>query len=206
MSPETAAQILIETTVAMHASGTPFMRRVLPEGAAVSLWDHYPENDAVSPTTASRHFYHCHPPGERAAEEHGHFHIFLPRSAMPQDAAYLAAPHDDAVLRANVVHLIALAISTDGVPLSFFTVNRWVTDEWMYSASAIAEVFGQFDLSDAPGDPLVGRWLTALVHLARRDIVALLNARDAVCAAPEDRAAEILSSGPIDLEALIEAL
>jgi hypothetical protein len=206
MSPETAAHTLIEATIAMHASGTPFMRRILPAGAAVTLWDHYPEDDAISPTTAARHFYHCHPIGERTTGEHGHFHIFLPKSALPPSATCVAAPVDDGAVRANVVHLIALAVSTDGLPISFFTVNRWVTDEWMYSAPAIAEAFDQFDVSDAPGDPLVGRWLTALIHLARRDIMALITARDAANAAPEDRSAEVLSSAPIDLQALIEAV
>ncbi len=203
------ANSLIEATVAMHESGIPLMRRVVPEGEDVLLWDHYPADDAVSPTTKSRYFYHCHPPAERSAREHGHFHFFLPKSAFSDPLECRAAPIDLAVKRADVVHIAALSISADGLPLEFFTVNRWVTDEWLFPAAAIAAVLDQFDLTGADRDAHVNQWLTAIVALARPLITDLLTARDTVLRAAgwsgEDRAIEITSRASVDIQSLVDA-
>lgn len=184
------------------------MRRVLPSEVEATLWDHYPEHDAVSPHNGSRYFYHCHPVEERGAGEHGHFHLFLPKHAMAQPNTAKCVPPDIEADRADVVHLAALSISPAGLPLSIFTVNRWVCDEWLFTRSDIMDVIGNFDLTDAPGDPLVNAWLTAMVHLARPVIDQLLTERDAKLAAAnwdgEARALEVISTAPIDLQALVD--
>lgn len=208
MSPETAAKSLVETTVAMHQSGIPLMRRVLPPEVEATLWEHYPEHDAVSPHNGSRYFYHCHPVEERGAGEHGHFHLFLPKLAMEQPNDAKCAPADLEIDRADVVHIVALSVSPEGLPIAMFTVNRWVCDEWLFSHSDIMAVIDSFDLTDADGDPLVNRWLTAMVHLAKPMIGALLIERDERFAAAnwdgEDHALEVISTMPIDLQALVD--
>lgn len=73
-----AAAELITATVAMAASGIPLMLRVVPD-SNYRVWDHYPPDDAVDAKTGARWFYHAHPPEERDAGEHGHFHLFLDR-------------------------------------------------------------------------------------------------------------------------------
>lgn len=184
------------------------MRRVLPPEVEAKLWDHYPEHDAVSPHNGSRYFYHCHPVEERGADEHGHFHLFLPKRAMPRRKKARCIPADAEADRADVVHLVALSISPEGLPIAMFTVNRWVCDEWLYSCSDIMSVMNGFDLTDADGDPLVNNWLTAMVHVARPVIEGLLIERDAKLAAAhwdgEDRMLEVLSSAVIDLQALVD--
>jgi hypothetical protein len=208
MSPEQAAQLLVEATIAMHSSGIPLMRRVLPPEVEATLWEHYPENDAASPHNGSRYFYHCHPVEERGAGEHGHFHLFLPKRAMPNPDAAQCAPADLEADRADVVHLVALSVSPEGLPISMFTVNRWVCDEWLFSHADIMAAIDGFDLTDADGDPLVNNWLTAMVHLARPVIHGLLAERDVKLSAAnwdgEERGLEVISTEPIDLQALVD--
>ena len=212
MSPKQAAQILVEATIVMHQSGVPLMRRVVPDSADadITLWEHYPENDAVSPHTQSRYFYHCHPVEERGADEHGHFHLFLPKSAMPHPRRARLGPIGRRARsqKPQVVHIAALSITPAGLPLSLFTVNRWVTNEWLYPHGDIMSALAGFDLADAPGDPLVNRWLTAMVHLCAPLIDSLLAERDAKLAAHgwdgEDHAFEILSSATVDIQELVD--
>ena len=205
--PQEAAQELIEATVAMHEDGLPLMLRLLPADAPAEQWAHYPADDAVSPVSGARYFYHCHPPEERGADEHGHFHLFLPLSLFDRKQA-LSAPPEDGARRAEVVHFAALSVNNAGVPVELFTVNRWVTDEWLFSVDAIVERLGAFDLDGADGDALVNRWLTSFVVLARQEIAALLAARDALLAARgwpgEERAVEVTSRATIDLQQLVE--
>lgn len=192
----------------MFAGGRPLMNRILPAAEAAQLWQHYPANDVVNGAAGSRYFYHCHPPAERSDGEHGHFHLFLDKSAVPADAQPIIAPPTPKTdePRADVVHIGALAISTEGLPLCWFTTNRWVTDEWIYPASAVIAQLARFDLRGPDGDPLVNDWLTAMVGLSRGDLAELLRQRDAVLEAGdmtgEDRSVEITSMMPIALERL----
>ncbi len=196
----------------MFAEGKPLMNRLLPTGQSAELWLHYPADDVVNGAAGSRFFYHCHPPAERSAGEHGHFHLFLAKSAMPRSVVPMIAPPpptDPDAPRADVVHIGALAISTEGLPLCWFTTNRWVTDEWIYPASVVAKQLARFDLRGPYGDPLVNDWLTAMVGLCRADLTDLLAQRDAVLEASdltgEDRSVEITSIKPISLERLFDS-
>lgn len=205
MNHSDAATLLIDASLAMAREGVPLMRRILPAGVAQHLWDHYPEGDAIAPS-GSRYFYHSHPPEERSSDEHGHFHLFLPRCTMPDPDAPRLAAGDSAH---DAVHLVALSVAPNGLPTGAFTTNRWVTDEWLFDAAAIMAALDAFDLRGAPGDALVNDWLTAAVALARPVVGDLLAARDAALAAldpsGEDRAVEILSSVPLDLQELLDA-
>lgn len=207
MSFRQAAHALVDATMAMHESGVPLMRRVLPADVEAILWDHYPEHDAVAPYSGARYFYHCHPVEERGADEHGHFHLFLPRRAMKDPDAAKCVPINLSADRADVVHIVGLSISPAGLPVSMFTVNRWVCDEWLYAGDDIMAVIDGFDLTGADGDPLVATWLTAMVSLARPNIASLLAERDARLRAAnwdgETRALEVMSAMSIDLQALV---
>lgn len=209
MSPKQAAITLVETTIAMHEAGIPLMRRVLPIESEITLWDHYPENDAVSPHGQSRYFYHCHPVEERGPGEHGHFHLFLPKAAMPALSRPRLTPLDLEADRADVVHIAALSVTPTGLPTAMFTVNRWVTDEWLYSRDDIMAVIKSFDLTDADGDPLVNLWLTAMVRLAYPLIDDLLVKRDVALGVRgwdgEARDLEILSHAAVDLQTLVDS-
>lgn len=201
-----AANALARTTIAMAEQQRPLMRRILPEGVPMRLWDRYPIGDIVSPSTGARAFYHTHPSSLADDAEHGHFHFFLPLSAMPANVMPLRGPIERAPGTDDIVHIAAMAISVQGLPTALFTLNRWTTDEWLYPAPAILHALGRFDLRDAPGDALVAEWLTAVVHLCRPKIALILSARDAALAtgiSGEDRNHEQLSRTSIDLQQLL---
>lgn len=210
MTPDELTELLMTSTAAMFAEGQPLMNRILPSDAPAELWQHYPPDDVVNGAAGSRYFYHCHPPAERSEGEHGHFHLFLDTAMMPDGIDPIIAPPpatpDDP--RADVVHIGALAISTEGLPLCWFTTNRWVTDEWIFPADAVIESLARFDVRGPDGDPLVNDWLTAMVGLSRSDLADLLRERDIVLAARdmtgEDRSVEITSTMPIALERLFD--
>lgn len=204
-----AAKAVVALTVQMAQEGRPLMPRVLPEGVAPEAWAHYPSDDAIDPVSGARWYYHIHAPGERAPEEHGHFHLFLPKAAF-RSVRPMARPPADGVARAGVVHIAGLAVDRSGLPISLFTTNRWVTDEWLYPAPAIMARLERYRMVAAPGDALVNRWLEAAVGALRPEIGDLLSARDARLAAfsaaaasvYEDRALEIASEQPVDLDAI----
>lgn len=202
--------LLLSSTQRMFAEGRPLMSRLLPEQTPAEVWKHYPEDDVVNGEFGSRYFYHCHPPGERIAGEHGHFHLFLAKSTMPAITGPFRSPPpiDPQEVRADVVQIVALSISTDGLPLAWFTTNRWVTDEWLYPASTITAFLDRFDMRGPRGDPLVNDWITAMVALSRGDICDLLNQRDQVLDQKdpdgESRALEVTSFRSISLEQLFK--
>ena len=205
MTRDYAARLLLEATRTMFEEGRPLMTRLLPEGP-LRQWNRYPDDGIASPTGA-RCFYHVHPADPGDAEEHGHFHFFLPRSVMDRRARPLCAPH--VPNPEELVHIIALGIDRSGVPSRLFAVNRWVTDEYLYSADAVIAALPHFTLADALGDRTAIQWLTALIHLAAPDIHKLLIQRDALLKARdpagEDRTIEVTGETRIDLEAMVAA-
>ncbi|HEX8554851.1 MAG TPA: hypothetical protein VF695_09105, partial [Sphingomonas sp.] len=176
-----------------------------PPGGAFVVWDHYPPNDCVDHLSGCRWFYHAHPEGERDGGEHGHFHLFFDRARFRGKAdTPLAGPPSGRSSGADVVHIIAIAIDLNGLPMRLFTVNRWVTDEWLYPAAAISRRLPRFDLSRAGGDALVNAWLTAAIAFFRPQIRDVLRQRDAriatwtdMPASFENREQEVLSMTPI---------
>ncbi len=208
MTRNAAIDLLVGATEAMHARGQPLMRRVLPADVPVEQWAHYPADDVVNGPAGSRYFYHCHPPEEREWGEHGHFHLFLARSAMPHGHhPMMPAPPTDEP-RADIVHIAALSVDLQGLPIRWFTVNRWVTDETLFHARTIAAALGRFDLRGPVGDPLVNDWLTAMVALSRPMLIDLLKRRDTVLMdrdpGGESRSVEVPSDDAIDLVNLLD--
>ncbi len=206
-----AQQLLMRSTEAMFASGMPLMNRLLPSDTPAEIWEHYPLGDVVNGAAGSRYFYHSHPPAERAEGEHGHFHIFIDKTAMSDATAPLIDPPAENLKqpRADVVHIAALSISLQGLPIAWFGVNRWVTDEWLYPAEDVIAQLDRFDMRGQNGDPLVNDWLTAMVAVSRQQIHRQLRLRDQVLMAKdpsgEDRSIEVTGIDPIDLEVLFSA-
>jgi len=151
-------------------------------------WRHYPTDDVIDHATGYQYFYHCHAPGTGAGgPEHGHFHLF--EHSGPSDAP---------------AHLLAIALTAKGVPHALFTVNQRVTGSPLASARTALGALSRFEVRSA-GDPLVNRWLVALLRLFRPEIAQLLAARDRRLRAAlvEERDLEVLSAIPIDIDARI---
>lgn len=205
----TAAQSLfIESTQQMFAEHNPLMQRVIGDLAGeAESWVHYPVSDVVNGTLSARWFYHCHAPEERGPGEHGHFHLFVGKMALPETAEPMMAPPPSDAKRAEVVHVGALSIDYQGLPTGWFTTNRWVTDEFLYPAEQLIALLPKLDFRGPQGDPLVNDWLTAIAALQTEDLSKILRQRDLHIAdaavQPEDRGAEVLSSTPLDLETML---
>ena len=194
---------LFELSGQIAKEGVSLVPRVVPTDASFIQYQHYPKGDCISPSTKSRWFYHAHRPADREEGEHGHFHLFLPLSMFDGEEPLIIPPPKTPKGKktASVVHFAALSFDTDGMPMSWFTVNYWVTLEYMMSATAIAQRLREFDVSDAPGDPLVNQWITAAVATFHDPIIELLEQRDRVLAEKNyhDKSVEITSRCDFDL-------
>lgn len=209
MERTTAQALLLESTQQMFADARPLMQRVIGGKAGeAESWAHYPASDVVNGRLSARWFYHCHAPEERGPGEHGHFHLFVGKSALPDVVEALMEPPPSDAKRAAVVHVAALSVDYQGLPTGWFSTNRWVTDEFLYPAEDVIALLPDLDFRGPQGDPLVNDWLTALVALQVDDISKILRERDRHIAEadidPENRGAEILSSTPLDLETLLD--
>lgn len=165
--------------------------------------DHYPPGDVIDPETHGQMYFHAHPPSPARQADFGHFHCFFRREGLA-GAAPLDHPGNPA--DRPTAHLVAVSMDAHGRPTALFTTNRWVTDETMVPADALITALPRFAIDLAHPSWPVNRWITALVTLYRAEIADLLRARDSVLAAgpadlPEDRAVEVLSQAPLDLEA-----
>ncbi len=215
MNAVEAAHVVIETITTMASEGRPLMKRVLPD-EDIHFWEHYPDRDARDDKTKSRWYYHVHAPGDRDPGEHGHFHLFLHLTQMDDGVRPIAEPQkkdDDEPV--PVTHLIGLAIDHSGIPCQWFATNRWVTDEFMFSAETMIAHMNRYNVDDTAEDKTVNRFVTAMVALYRDEIAALLTERDAKLAeigagadnlALFEKGNDVLAHIAIDLDEKIESL
>lgn len=154
---------------------------------------HYPEDDWRDPHSGGQAYYHCHRPGD----EHGHLHLFM--AAKPG---------------AELTHLLGIGLDPRGLPLSLFTVNRWVaSDAWLPAAPTFALV-QCFSLAASEADQHISGWLEQFLRFYLPVIESLLLERDRALAARdgsleqalEDRDLEIPSQAAIDWGADLDAV
>lgn len=209
-----AARIVTDMIVRMASEGRPLMTRVLPATGAI-CWEHYPDDDARDRETRSRWYYHVHAPGDRDPAEHGHFHLFLHRTQMDEGAEIIAAPAEGDDAPALVAHIAGLSIDRQGIPITWFATNRWVTDEFMHPAEVLTAHLDCFNVDHTDEDDAVNRFLTAMVALYRDELGQLLRERDAALAClqkvagPEsiyESGNAVLASLAIDIDDKIESL
>jgi hypothetical protein len=139
-------------------------------------------------------YYHCHENGVIHADEHGHFHIFTDIG----DRAW--------------AHVAGLSIDSEGQPLQWFAVNRWVTDgPWLMCEFFLEQL--NYIAADEAADPVTD-WLGILLQLYREQLFDLLSTRDQrleqlskACfpvEAKENREIYGLASCPIALQSTLE--
>jgi hypothetical protein len=163
-------------------------------GDGVVLADrHYPEDDWRDQLSGGQVYYHCHRPGE----EHGHLHLFMP-----------AEPG------AELTHLLAIGLDPRGLPLSLFTVNRWVANDAWLPAPASYPLVKRFSLAASEADPHTSSWLEQFLRFYALSIQSLLLERDRALEnregsleqALEDRDLEIPSQLAIDWGADLDSV
>lgn len=190
-----------------------FARATERHGSLIRAWvgdeaprslEHYPPGGVVDTRRGAEYFYHCH---RADAPEHGHLHLFghATRSGRRRDSR--RRPWR----RAAPSHLIAIGLDARGLPVSLFTVNRWVTGGHWFDAATTLALVDRF-LPEAGADPGDGAddasvWLRSFVRLYRPLIARVLRARDRRLAraggghaeaALDDRAIEVASSVRLD--------
>lgn len=180
-------------------------------------WQHYPPGDVHDRKNGAIWFYHAHAreDGEaRPWDEHGHFHMFVYTDRLGADAQPLALPRERDENRGGLCHLAAVSFAVSGAPMKIFTTNRWVADEWMYSARDVIGLLDRF-VVDVEEYALTSRWLMAALKLYRPQIEWALEERDRVLGKAramdpegfaEDREIEVLSALDFDLGGQIDAI
>jgi hypothetical protein len=178
------------------------------DGAPMRQFDHYPDDDVVDLRSGSQFFYHAH---RSHGTEHGHLHLFWHATASGR-RRYVAGLERRWV-RAAPSHLLAVGLDSRGLPVSMFTVNRWVTGGYWFDAATTLAMLDRFDIRDAGGHAGSGRWLTRFVHLYRPVAAELLERRDRRLArrgplepALDERRLEVLSQFDLDWGADLDAL
>ncbi len=138
--------------------GTNAVLQVLAGVDHIESEQRYPENGLTFAGQRWRAFYHCHAADSKHSDEHGHFHIF---TACGKEAW---------------AHVAGLSIDSNGQPLQWFAVNRWVTDgPWLERD----DIMDRLDRArEGENDTATGRWLLALLQLYRAPLSTLLAHRD----------------------------
>lgn len=188
----------------------------LLRGQSPRQWVHYPEDDAIDPSSGYQWFYHSHSLEDRSgAIEHGHIHLFAQRkrwsrrllSMRERTFAELTGTTDEQI---NTRHLLAISFDPKGLPRSFFTVNSWVTGDLMLSAETTAELLDQMALDTGNAD--VDGVILSLVRLFKTEIVDLLAKRNETlfrCKGSDvlfDESLEVLSERSIDIDSKLVQL
>jgi hypothetical protein len=218
---EQASLRILECYRVLQKSDTNVVAELLHDGESFRQLDHLPEDDAIDYESSSQYFYHAHAPEDRSADwsyEHGHFHTFLRRTGIPEDATPIAVPGDDlpeSTSHTNC-HLITVSMNAAGYPVRLFTVNRWVTGDTWYAADDVCQFVSRFEIDQVWPSWPVNIWITEMLRLFRPQITRLLLDRDAAIASwrqahpgrnpYEARDLEILSWMDISVEQQVAAL
>ena len=155
---------------------------------------HYPDGGLSFAGNRWRAYYHCHEAAENDDREHGHFHVFT------------------ATGMGEWAHVAGLAMDVYGQPVSWFAVNRWVTDgPWLERAQLEHRLQS---LKPDRQESLVGRWLCAMLQAQQTELAELFVARDQRLRCYQqqsddtglldDRDLYLLATKPVALQAMLE--
>ena len=179
-------------------------------------WQHYPHNDAIDTPNGYQWFYHSHSPEDRpVSSEHGHIHLFARRALWARRLqSHVEAEFEKICgmqkIRTHTRHLLSIGLNSKGVPISFFTVNSWVTGDLMLSAKLTMELLASIRLST--GHFNVDTVIESVIHLCLPEIQKLMELRDATLASYPgtnilgNEKLELLSNLSIDLDEKLNLL
>jgi hypothetical protein len=184
----------------MAENNTNAVLMLLADVGQLETERHYPAAGLLFGSGRWRAYYHCHEAEAMHADEHGHFHLFTATDTQAGDQAW--------------AHVAGLSIDSEGQPLQWFAVNRWVTDGPWLAAETFHEQLNYISPDDAEQD-LVAGWLAVLLQLYREPLYELLCARDRRIAqlskagssaeTLENRALYSLAVQAVDVQSTLEA-
>jgi len=177
-----AADELIAVLEQSAASDGHIIRDLIGE-ATFTVGDHYPQDDVYDHETGAGFYYHAHPLTPRAhvsglqiLPEHGHFHLFVNRRAVPPGVKPLKRPGRP-IKNWGLCHLAAIVMDVSGVPSRLFTTNQWLSKEWIYPALVVIDLLDKFEIADRTP---INIWVTSMAALFRPQIEFLLHERDRI--------------------------
>ncbi|MGH8211403.1 MAG: DUF6969 family protein [Steroidobacteraceae bacterium] len=189
----------------------------LLEGKPPRQWAHYPDDDAIDGRHRFQWYYHSHSPADRPdSSEHGHIHLFArtdakrtPLDAEAESAFLKRLGSEDSESKTR--HLLAIGLSPVGIPISLFTVNRWVTGDQLLSATGSLRLLQSLSLDT--GHRLIDRLIGSLIYLYRPQLKALFRKRDTCLFARarsgpstlDDESLELLSETRVDLDRAVSS-
>ena len=151
---------------------------------------HYPKRDVVDSLSGYQFYYHRHKDVDAHRGDHGHFHLFK------------------SLKNSGFVHLGAIAMNQQGLPVRLFTTNRWVTGEIWKDASTVLRHLRRFDVTVSGRLQPIARWLKSVTRLFDYEFERILDQRDEqmnrllkkTCAKDiwEDRSLHVMSSIKVD--------
>jgi len=204
-----AGQRLLATYSTLATRGEHLLQGLLA-CTSPRQWQHYPEDDAIDSQSGYQWFYHSHAPEDRpGGVEHGHVHLFARRPLWTRRTRS-KAEHAFAALTgntkstANTRHLLTIGISAEGLPISLFTVNSWVTGDLMLSASFTQRLL--IDMHLNTGHSEIDAVIEDAVVLCADEIRQLLADRDLALSARTsdgvltDQSLEVLSETAVVLD------
>lgn len=201
MTPTLAAAEVLASQLLYAQRGRSLAQAALVGARRFVEWTHYPQDDCVDRRHGARFFYHAHDAAERAPNEHGHFHVFVPHEG-------------------EAVHLVGISMDAAGLPTRLFTTNGWVTGGPWLNAAALQPLLERFTLQAGGRLAPLARWINGMVHLYGDLIAELLDERDLTLAAwvrqhqpgrglvdaLEERALHIVSQRPVSLLGRLDEL
>lgn len=212
-----AARDLFDVLDAFARAGGHPVRDVLTTSPdPFTRWERYPLGDVEDRATGCAWYYHAHDPSPaRPWEEHGHFHCYLYTELLPANAKPIALPAHPDFEKGGLVHLVAISLDLNGMPVRLFTINRWASDEWMYPAGDIIPLIDRFEIGNDTRFALTSRWLGVMLRILRPQIAWLLHERDRFlgeyrtvdpAGATEDESIDVTSTVTFNLDDHLAAL
>lgn len=165
-----AAQSVLDIQLAYAQANSSLALAALAGARHFELLRHYPARDVFDSKNSTGFFYHAHPSAKSALNEHGHFHLFF----------YEKKPREVVAQRDRFCHFLGLSLDEKGMPLRWFTTNRWVTGEQWKSAEEMIRLLASFSVQTSGRLAPVANWISAMLRLFEPQIVKLLYRRDAL--------------------------
>ncbi len=210
-----AGEVLKENLRLLKKSGHNPVGRCLENQGVFYEDAHYPKGDVYDKDSHAQYYYHAHRP---ESGEHGHFHTFVRARGMPSDIAPTPYRGDGKrpMGKDAISHIVAISMDRPGMPIRFFTTNRWVTGETFYPAADVSRLIDRFAIEQSYPCLATNRTLTNLLQLFKPQITGLLEKRDEVVDewanrhadrdVYEDRELELTSVADVNIDRQISAL
>lgn len=146
--------------------------QTLVRGKAVVALEHYPSGDVVDPESGAQYFYHSH---RSEQSEHGHLHLFWHADSLGRRVRRqpLKAPS-----QWSPSHLFAIGFNDQGMPVSVFTTNWWVTEGHWFDCAASMCMLDRFKLSERGKTGPMNRFLNGFLTLYQPLLAQLFMQRD----------------------------